>query len=314
MTQPTPFGRFLLHRRLAIGGMAEVWLAEDRAAPGHPLALKRLLPTLADDPAFVAMFRDEARIGALLAHPGIVRVREAGQEGASHWLTMDLVAGLDLRALLAHHRREGTHLPVGLCAFVAARAAEALDHAHRATGPDGASLQVVHCDLTPANVLLGPDGRVYLIDFGIARAAFEAHREAAALRGKFGYLAPEQAAGRPADRRADVFSLGAVLHEALTGRRLFAGPNDLAVLQQVSRAEVRPPSAQNAAVPPGLDAVVLRALARAPEGRFAWASELALALAPYQAAAGAAALAVEVAAALRAEEELAAAQDQAGAD
>lgn len=280
MRDPIPYGRYLLLERLAIGGMAEVWLAEARGQPGRRFAVKRLLPTLADDPAFVTMFLDEARIGAQLDHPGIVPVHDLGREGAGYFMAMDYLPGQDLRALLARLRHHGARLPVALSAFVVAEAARALDHAHRALGHDGAPLRVVHRDLSPANVLLGYDGRVAVIDFGIAQAAFRAHREGAVLRGKFGYLSPEQVRGQPVDRRADVFSLGAVLHELLTGHRLFHGPSDLAVLERVRAAQVRPPSERNPAVPPALDAAALRALAREPAERFQWASELAEALAP----------------------------------
>ncbi len=295
MRDPIPYGRYLLLERLAIGGMAEVWLAEARDQPGRRLAVKRLLPTLADDPAFVTMFLDEARIGAQLAHPGIVTVLDLGREGSSYFMAMDYLAGQDLRALLARLRHDGSRLPVPLSTFVLAEAARALDHAHRAHGQDGAPLQVVHRDLSPANVQLGYDGRVAVIDFGIAQAAFRAHREDAVLRGKFGYLSPEQVRGQPVDRRADVFSLGAVLHELLTGQRLFHGPSDLAVLERVRAARVRPPSERNPAVQPALDAVVLRAVSREPAGRYPWASDLAEALGPFADPGGRAALAQELA-------------------
>ncbi len=294
MREPTPFGKYLLLERLAVGGMAEVWLAEERGRPGRRYALKRLLPTLADDPGFVAMFLDEARLGAELAHPGLVPVHDYGREGAAWFMAMDYVAGADLRHLLSRERLAGATMAPRLAAWIVARAAEVLDHAHRARARDGQPLEVVHRDLSPANVLLSFPGAVYVIDFGIARAAFRAHREDAALRGKFGYLSPEQALGRPVDRRADVFSLGTVLHEALTGRRLFTGPSDLAVLHQVREARVAPPSAQNPAVPAGLDAVVLRALAREPEARWPWAADLAAALQPFAAGAGPGLLASEL--------------------
>jgi len=295
MREPIPFGKYLLLERLAMGGMAEVWLATERDRPGHRYALKRLLPTLADDPQFVTMFLDEARLGAELEHPGLVPVHDLGREGAAYYMAMDFVPGCDLRLLLARARLAGAVLPARLSAWIVARAAETLDHAHRAHAHDGRPLAVVHRDLSPANVLLSFQGGVYVIDFGIARAAFRAHREDAALRGKFGYLSPEQAQGLPVDRRADVFSLGTVLHEALTGHRLFTGPSDLAVLQRVRAAEVPPPSAQNPAVPPGLDAVVLRALSREPADRFPWAFDLAEALAPFGAGVGPGALAAELA-------------------
>jgi serine/threonine-protein kinase len=295
MRDPIPYGSYLLLERLAIGGMAEVWLAESRQRPGRRYAVKRLLPTLADDPAFVTMFLDEARIGAQLDHPGIVRVHDLGREGSGYFMAMDYRAGQDLRALLARLRHDGSRLPPALSAHLVAEAALALDHAHRAAGQDGAPLHVVHRDLSPANLLVGYDGRVAVLDFGIAQAAFRAHREDAVLRGKFGYLSPEQVRGLPVDRRADVFSLGALLHELLTGHRLFHGPSDLAVLERVRVAQVRPPSWRNPAVPPALDAVVLRALSRQPEDRHPWASDLAEALAPLADPEGRAALARELA-------------------
>jgi len=293
--QPIPFGRYRLLERLAIGGMAEVWLAELRAEPWRRFALKRLLPTLADDRTFVTMFLDEARIGAQLDHPDIVQVHDLGREGTSYFMAMDYLPGQDLRALLTRLKRDGRRLPVALAAYVMARVARALDHAHRSCDHDGTPLHVVHRDLSPANILLGWDGRVAVIDFGIAQAAFRAHRERAVLRGKLGYLSPEQAAAQPVDRRADVFSLGAVAHELLTGQRLFHGPSDLAVLERVRAAQVRPPSERNPAVPPALDAVVLRALSREPADRFPWAADLADALGPFADRAGRASLAQELA-------------------
>ncbi len=290
MREPTPFGKYLLLERIAVGGMAEIWLAVRQEAPRQRLVVKRLLPSLADDPAFVTLFLDEARIGAQLDHPGIVPVHDLGREPTGYFMAMDYVPGADLRALLARQRQRRLFLPVPLACRVAQRVAEALDHAHRGHGHDGLPLRVVHCDLSPANVLLGFDGGVRVIDFGVASAAFRAHREGRILRGKFGYLSPEQVRGLPVDRRADVFSLGAVLHEALAGERLFRGPSDLAVLERVRTAVVRAPSALNPEVPPALDEVVLRALAPEPADRFTWAGELAEALEPFTAGAGPGAL------------------------
>jgi serine/threonine-protein kinase len=291
MREPIPFGKYLLLERIAVGGMAEIWLAVRPEAPRHRLVLKRLLPTLADDPAFVTLFLDEARIGAQLDHPGILAVHDLGREPAGYFMAMDYVPGTDLRALLGHLRQRRQLLPVPLACWIGIQVAEALDHAHRASGADGAPLQVVHRDLSPANVLLGFDGGVRVIDFGVASAAFRLHREGTALRGKFGYLSPEQVRGLPVDRRADLFSLGALLHEALAGERLFRGPSELAVLERVRTADVRPPSRRNPAVPPALDAVVLGALAREPADRPAWASALAEALRPFAAGLGPEALA-----------------------
>jgi serine/threonine-protein kinase len=282
MRDPIPFGRFILIDRVAVGGMAEVFAAVRRGdPPGRYYAVKRILPTLAEDRELVRMFLDEARLVVQLEHPGIVPVHELGRHAAGYYIAMDYVAGRDLRALVDRARTAGERLPVALCAHVAWRVADALDHAHRRRDASGAELRVVHRDVSPANVLVGFDGSVRIIDFGIAQAAFRSGPHRAVLRGKFAYMSPEMVRGLPVDRRSDVFSLGVVLHEMLTGERLFTGPSELAVMERVRAADVRPPSARNPAVSSALDAVVLRALSREPEGRYRWASELRDALLPF---------------------------------
>ncbi len=284
MSKPVAFGRFLLGERVAIGGMAEVFAAVIRDDPsGRPYAVKRLLPTLADDAEMVRMFLDEARVAVQLEHPGIVQVHDLGRLGSRYYMAMEYVAGRDLRTLLDRLRTRGERLAPALAVHVAVRMADALDHAHRKRGADGSELRVVHRDVSPGNVLVGFDGSVRIIDFGIAEASLRGRRrrKSAGLRGKLGYMSPEMVRGLPVDRRSDVFALGIVLHEMLAGVRLFTGPSELAVMEKVRAAQVRPPSALNPAVPRALDAVVLRALAREPEARFAWASELRDALAPF---------------------------------
>jgi eukaryotic-like serine/threonine-protein kinase len=285
MMTPIPFGRYLLVERVAIGGMAEVFAAVARDdGPGRLYAVKRILPTLAEDRELVRMFLDEARLVVQLDHPGIVPVHDLGKQLGGYYIAMDYVAGRDLRAVADRFRRRGERLPVEVSAQVAARIADALDHAHRGRGADGCALRVVHRDVSPANVLVGFDGGVRIIDFGIAQGS---HRPpppvgaAAELRGKFGYMSPELVRGLPVDRRSDVFSLGVVLHELLTGERLFHAATELAVMERVRAAEVAPPSESNPAVPAALDRVVLRALAREPEARYRWASELRDALLPF---------------------------------
>jgi len=293
MRKPVPFGPWLLLDRIAMGGMAEVFLAlRAGERPPRPYALKRMLAPLSDDIELVTMFLDEARVWAQLAHPSILPVRELGREDGLYYIAYDYLPGKDLRAVEQRLRACGLRFPVGVAAHVAFRVADALDHAHRRRGARGEALRVVHNDVSPANVLLGFDGSVRVIDFGIAQAALRAtpsrsHR----LRGKFAYLSPEAARGLPVDRRADVFSLGVVLHEMLTGDRLFSCRSELATLAEVRSANVLPPSVRRPEVPAGLDAVVLRALAREPEHRFRWASDLRDALAPYAAEDGALALA-----------------------
>jgi serine/threonine protein kinase len=288
MRNPIAFGAYLLLERVAVGGMAEVYLAIRRGDPAaRLLAVKRLLPTLAEDAELVTMFLDEARLVVQLPHPAIVPVHELGRQGDGYYIAMDYVAGRDLRALLDRSRGRGERLPVPLTAHVVGVVADALDHAHRQRDARGAELRVVHRDVSPANVLLAFDGSIRILDFGIAQAALRARRQDAVLRGKFGYMSPEMVRGLPVDRRSDVFALGAVLHEMLTGERLFRAESELGVLERVRSADVPPPSALRPDLPEGLDAVVLRALAREPEDRYAWASELRDALLPFASAGGA---------------------------
>lgn len=282
MKEPIPFGRYLLVDRIAIGGMAEVFAAvRTRDPEARPCAVKRLLPLVAEDADLVRMFLDEARLLAQLEHAAIPPVHELGRHATGYFIAMEYVAGRDLRSLVDRTNRRGERIPVPVAAHVGAAVADALDHAHRRRGVNGEELRVVHRDVSPANVLLGWDGRVRIVDFGIALAAFRPGPGSAVLRGKFGYMSPEMVRGLPVDRRTDVFSLGIVLHEMLSGERLFTGPSELAVMERVRAASVRPPSARNPAVPAALDEVVLRALAREPEARFTWASELRDALLPF---------------------------------
>jgi eukaryotic-like serine/threonine-protein kinase len=274
MKDPIPFGKYLLAERIDVGGMAEVFVA--RGPGGERVAVKRLLPGYADDRDVVTMFLDEARIAVQLDHASIVQVHELGRVGEGYYIAMEYVPGTDLFELQARLRERGRRLPVPLAAHVGVRICAALDHAHRRRDTRGLPLGIVHRDVSPQNVLLSFEGEVKLIDFGIARAAHRVRPgEERVLRGKLGYMSPEMARGLPLDRRSDVFAAGTVLHEMLTGERLFGGGPDLAVLDKVRNAEVPPPSRLNPAVPPRLEKAVLRALAREVEERTPWASDLA---------------------------------------
>lgn len=287
MREPTPFGRYLLLERVDVGGMAEVFVARVREGQGagRLLAVKRLLPHLCEDPAMVALFLDEARIAIQLHHASLAAVEDLGRQGSSYYIAMEWVPGKDLRAVQAALRPAGRRMPVELAALVGVRVLEGLAHAHGARGEDGAPLGVVHRDVSPQNVLLSFAGEVKLLDFGIARAAWR-QGEPGALRGKLAYLSPEQAAGGAADARSDLFAAGAVLHELLGGERLFRAPSEPLLLERVRAAEVEPPSRRNPEVPPELDQLVLRALARDPRDRPAGAGALAGALRPFAAGVG----------------------------
>jgi serine/threonine-protein kinase len=265
--------------------MAEIFLAVPRDDPkARPLALKRMLPFLARDEELAAQFEEEARWSSLLAHRAFPLVRTTGREGHVRYLTYDYLPGKDLRALLARLEGKGMSLSVGLSSYLAYRVAEGLDYLHRLEGGGGEPLSLVHHDVSPANVLVGYDGTVRLIDLGIARAGTSGENCEAGGRGKLGYMSPEVMAGKRGDLRADVYSLGVVLHELLTGERLFALRREATASRR--QHPVAPPSARRKEVSRGLDLVVLRALEREPEDRFSWASELQDALLPHAEARG----------------------------
>jgi serine/threonine-protein kinase len=273
---PTTFGRFLLVERIAVGGMAEIFKAKQTGAHGFEktLVIKRILPHLAADPEFLAMFIDEAKLQCALEHPKIVQVFEFGQADGQYYIALELVEGIDALGLLraCAHRRQ--RLPVRLAVFIAGEILDALDFAHGKRGPDGTPLGVVHRDVSPSNVLISRRGDVKLGDFGIARASEQQRQsktQAGTLKGKYGYMAPEQVLGGSVDGRADQFAVGIVLAEMLMGRRLFTAPNDLDVLLMVRDARLDRLDRYGGDIPPSLRALLNRMLARAPEGRYATA-------------------------------------------
>jgi eukaryotic-like serine/threonine-protein kinase len=274
----TTFGKYQLIERLAAGGMGEVHLARLTGAKGFEkqLVIKRVLPHLADDPEFLSQFLDEARLAATLNHPNVAQIFELGEIDGTWYLAMEYVRGQDLRKIL---RRANGPLPLGIAARIISNAAAGLDYAHKATDANGRALNVVHRDVSPHNLLVGFDGAVKLIDFGIARAANRAQRTVSgALRGKVPYLSPEMVDGEPVDHRTDIFSLGIVLWESLTGAPLFRAPSEPVTLKRVSACQVAAPSSLNPLVPAPLDAICLRALERSPERRYPEAAAFRLEL------------------------------------
>ncbi|MEY3214338.1 MAG: hypothetical protein RIT28_4819, partial [Pseudomonadota bacterium] len=274
-----PFGRYTLHERLGAGGMAEVW----RATLTHQgvekrLVIKRILRGLSADPAFLAMFVDEARIASLLHHPNIVQLYDLGEVDGEWYLAMEHVPGLNLQRVLHSLTSRRRGMPTEVVAYVGHEVARGLDAAHRLVDHDGRALQVVHRDICPANLLLSTQGDVKIVDFGVARSAANTFTtQGAGLKGHVAYMSPEQALGATLDGRSDLFALGVVLWEALAGQRLFKADSGLLTLERVRDAEV--PPLPEGRVPPALEAVVRRALARDPEDRFSDARAMQLALA-----------------------------------
>ncbi|MDY7233201.1 serine/threonine protein kinase [Hyalangium rubrum] len=277
MKRPTTFGKYLLLERINVGGMAEVFIAKAFGVEGFErfLAIKKILPTMAEDQEFITMFIDEARISVQLNHANVVHIHELGKYDETYFIAMEYVAGRDLRTILERYRRRKEIMPTAQAVFVASKMCEGLDYAHRKKDARGQDLGIIHRDVSPQNILVSYEGEVKIIDFGIAKAANRSQKtQAGILKGKFGYMSPEQVRGMPIDRRSDIFAVGVILYEMLTGEKLFVGESDFSTLEKVRNAEVPLPRQFNPNVPAGLEKVVLKALAREPEDRYQWASDL----------------------------------------
>jgi len=271
------FGQYTLLERIAVGGMAEVWKARMRGVEGFQktVAIKRILPHMTDNAEFVGMFIDEAKLAAQLTHPNIVHIYDLGKMGRDYYIAMEYVEGKDLRSLLNAGRRSGLPMPLGLGLLIAARVASALDYAHRKRDFEDQEMALVHRDVSPQNVLLTYEGDVKLCDFGIAKAVSKASQtQMGALKGKLQYMSPEQAWGRVVDSRSDLFSLGAVLFEMVTGERQFPGDSEISVLESVRQGRIRTPRQVDPSVPREVDEIVARALAVDPQERFQSAGEM----------------------------------------
>jgi hypothetical protein len=278
------YGRYLLLERIATGGMAEVFRAKRKGVEGFEkiVALKRILPHLSSNKDFVDMFIAEAKMVASLSHPNIVQIFDLGIIDDTYYIAMELVEGRDLRSILTRARNRNTLFGVDLAALIAARVSAALEYAHRHRDSDGRELRIVHRDVSPQNILVSVEGEVKLVDFGIAKAATKAsHTDTGSLRGKLLYMSPEQAWGKPLDKRSDLFALGAVLYEILTGHLLFSASSEMSVLERVREARFVAPSSLNPAVPIELEAVVMRLLHKDPQDRYQDASEVLLDLDSY---------------------------------
>jgi hypothetical protein len=277
MKKPVLFGKYLLVERINAGGMAEVFIAKHFGVEGFEkiLAIKKILPALAEDEDFISMFVDEARITVQLNHANIAHILDFGKSDENYFIAMEYVAGKDLRAILEHHRRRKDLMDTAQAVYIASKMCEGLEYAHRKKDARGNDLHIIHRDVSPQNVLVSYEGEVKLIDFGIAKAANRNQKtQAGILKGKFGYMSPEQVRGLEIDRRSDLFAVGVILYELLTGEKLFVGHSDFSTLEKVRDAHVPMPSHFNPKIPAGLEKIVLQSLAREPDDRYQWASDL----------------------------------------
>lgn len=273
---PSQFGRYTLVQRLATGGMAEVFKAKIISAHGFEklLVIKRILPNLAADKTFVSMFIDEAKLTAQLIHPKIVQVTDFGEEGGQYFIALEFVDGFDGLALLRSAAQKHVKLPVPICMFIASEVLDALDYAHNAMDAEGKPMHLVHRDISPSNVFIARRGDVKLGDFGIAHAQErESKTQAGTLKGKYGYMSPEQVTGGDLDGRSDIFAVGIVLAEMLMGKRLFTAPNDLDVLLMVRDGRLERWDKYGQDVPKLLDAIVRKSLAKDLGQRYQSAAE-----------------------------------------
>lgn len=277
----TLLGPYELGERLGLGGMAEVFVAY-RAGPhgfAKKVALKRILPELAQDARFVAMFCDEARISAPLCHPNIVQVIDFGESHGELFMAMEYVEGVSLAKLLRYVSGRRERFPLGAALFIAHEVLSGLSFAHEACDEQGNPLSIVHRDVSPGNVLIGRAGDVKLADFGIVRSAYVDRRTyPGELKGKVGYMSPEQVMGVEVDPRSDLFTVGIILSEMLIARPLFSGQNEFDILTKIYEADLSALERYGADLPLSAREVLRQALSKAPSDRFASARDFAAAL------------------------------------
>jgi serine/threonine protein kinase len=279
--QPTRVGRYEVITHLATGGMAQIYLARQTGlgAFERHVVLKTILRERANDQRFVTMFLDEAKLAATLNHQNIAQVYEVDHADGAYYMAMEYVHGENARAMLETTLRRGWTIPLELAVMIVSGAAAGLHHAHERKGKNGQPLNIVHRDVSPANIMVGYDGSVKVLDFGIAKAEERATKTVGGtIKGKYGYMSPEQCKGRSLDRRSDIFALGICLYELTTLRRAFKGNDDFETMKRIVSGEVMLPSVAVPGYPRELEAIVLTAMATDPNSRFQSGAEMIEAL------------------------------------
>ncbi|TNE84538.1 MAG: PEGA domain-containing protein [Deltaproteobacteria bacterium] len=274
---PEAFGKYYLVDKIAVGGMAEIFKAKTYSEGGFEnlLVIKRILAHLSENDEFVEMFIDEAKVSVALQHPNIVRLYDFGKILDNYFIAMECVEGKDVRGMLRQLARKRKFLPVEYAVYIVHEACKGLDYAHSKTDLQGQPYNIVHRDISPSNILLSYEGEVKVADFGIAKAEKNAYETGAGvLKGKFEYMSPEQAYGKDLDGRSDVFCMGIILWEMLTGRRLFKTKSETETLEKVRAADVAPPETLNSRVPKDLSRIVMKALTGPLDQRYQSAGEM----------------------------------------
>jgi eukaryotic-like serine/threonine-protein kinase len=281
---PARIDRYEPLRRLAVGGMAEIFLAKQSGLEGFEkvVVIKRILPSLAQDQEFVQMFRDEARIAAKLSHPNIVQIYDLGKSDDTDYIAMEYVSGRNVQHMINKQLARGTNLPIEHCLRIIAGVCDGLHYAHSRKDFDGKPMDIVHRDISPQNILVRFDGGVKVVDFGIAKASTQlAQTRANVLKGKYAYMSPEQVKGQKIDHRSDLFSLGLVMYEMLTGVRAFERDNSLKTLKAIVQEKPINPREYNPDLPMEVIKLLSKALEKHPDRRYKNAQEFQLAVEDY---------------------------------
>jgi serine/threonine protein kinase len=281
-------GRYVMLKRLASGGMADVFLARSDGIQGFTrhVVIKRIRRELARDQRFIRMFLDEARVAAFLHHQHIVQVHDVAEVSGEYFIAMEYVHGEDVRKILSSAARQRNHMPLGYATAIVSAAAAGLHYAHERCGADKQLLNIVHRDVSPSNILVGYDGSIKVVDFGIATASMREETRSGSLKGKLSYMSPEQCKGIAVDRRSDVYALGVVLYELATTAPMIRGENDYLVMEQIVHGRIPPPQSRRPSLPGELCDIILRALSTDRDHRYATADDLRCALERFATSAG----------------------------
>ncbi len=301
MALPQQLGRYVLERKLAAGGMAEVFLAKQSGPEGFEkiCVVKRMLPHLTQEETFVSMFLDEARLAARLSHPNIAQIFDFGHADESYFLAMEYVPGTNLHDVIEDHAMRHMKLPVDVVVRIVALAATGLDFAHHATDDKGSPLNIIHRDISPHNIMLSKNGDVKLIDFGIAKASVGLHStKVGTLKGKYAYMSPEQIRGFVIDKRTDIYAMGLVLYELLSGRPAIQGENESALMAAAAKRDFPAIESLRNDVPAKVRKVLERALSMNVADRYETAAQMADDLEDFLTANGTRVKGIEVAALL----------------